>query len=236
MQKKITVFTNDPKNSKLILKIKGDVDSFAEIKPKRVKLKGVIGEEITAETSIVPTEKYPFKILKTRVENGDFVSYEITETEGRLPGWRILFQNLKKDVGTYNSTLVLETDSTVKPEIRIGIRGEIKQPHIANIFPRGVLLRGPANKLVSQKVRIVPTAKYSFEITEIKADDGENIRYEMAEDKKKKKREFVITVENQKKSSGRYFDILRVKTDSRIQPEFKITITGVIQAPRTVEN
>ena len=40
--------------------------------------------------------------------------------------------------------------------------------------------------------------------------------------------EYVLTVENLKKTKGRYVDTIKFKTDSKIRPEIKIYVIGNI--------
>jgi hypothetical protein len=40
--------------------------------------------------------------------------------------------------------------------------------------------------------------------------------------------EYVLTVENLKNDTGRYFDTIKLTTDSKIRPEIKIYVYGYI--------
>jgi hypothetical protein len=80
-------------------------------------------------------------------------------------------------------------------------------------------------------VTIVPEEKYPFEVLETKAKAGKNINYKLTESIDKKGHEqYVLTVENVKKEKGRYYDAIHIKTNSKIKPEIKILVYGIIDA------
>ena len=75
---------------------------------------------------------------------------------------------------------------------------------------------------------IIPEEKYPFKIVEAVANIGENINYKLEEIKKSKRSEYLLTVKNLKKTKGRYFDVIILKTTSKIRPEIKIKVYGNI--------
>ena len=64
VKKTVDVFTDDPKNPEIKLTIGGYVEKFVIIEPKKINLKGKIGEEIEQRVKISTLEKYPFNITK----------------------------------------------------------------------------------------------------------------------------------------------------------------------------
>jgi hypothetical protein len=93
-----------------------------------------------------------------------------------------------------------------------------------------LLLRGNVGEPVIGTVTIFPDPKYPFKILEIKPKTGGDIRVIMEEktDSGTRKNSYVLTVENLKKEPGRYYDIIEVKTDSPVKPEFQISVYGQI--------
>ncbi len=98
----------------------------------------------------------------------------------------------------------------------------------ASITPNRIRLAGCVGKELKTSVSIIPEKKYPFKIVNVTAKQGKNIRYKIEEFKKSKISEYVLTVENIKKEIGRYFDIIHLKTDSKIQPEISIRVMGNI--------
>lgn len=91
-----------------------------------VRLKGAPDEKVTASVKLIPKEKYPFKILKTRARSGDYINYALADVdqEGEK-GYILNVENKKNEAGNYTDYIYLETDSDVKPEIRIRVYGTI---------------------------------------------------------------------------------------------------------------
>lgn len=89
-------------------------------------------------------------------------------------------------------------------------------------------MRGFAGNQITQKVRIIPEENYPFKILGDRAVRKKNIRYELKEASRSKKIEYVLTIANLKKQKGRYFDLIKLKTDSKIQPDIKIRVYGNI--------
>lgn len=54
------------------------------------------------------------------------------------------------------------------------------------------------------------------------------IRYKLKEAKRSERTEYVLTVANLKKEKGRYFETIKLKTDSKIRPEIRIRVYGNI--------
>jgi len=95
-------------------------------------------------------------------------------------------------------------------------------------MPQRVILRGFAGDQITNKVKIIPEEKYPFKIVGDRAVHKKNIRYELEEAKRSKKIEYVLTIANLKKQKGRYFDIIKLKTDSKIRPDIRIRVYGNI--------
>ena len=99
------------------------------------------------------------------------------------------------------------------------------------ISPERIKLTGEPQTPIQSIVSITPEDKYPFKILEVTAKNGKNIRQSFQETEiSKGKKGYVLTVENTKKETGRYFDTITLKTDSKIQPEIDITVYGNIFA------
>ena len=120
------VITDDPKKTSLSLTVAGLVEKFVTIIPKRVALRGFVGEQIKATAKIIPEEKYPFKIVGVEAFQAKNIDYKLEEAE-RSKGieYVLAIENLKKDKGRYYDTIILKTDSKIKPEIKIRVIGNI---------------------------------------------------------------------------------------------------------------
>lgn len=116
---KITVYTNDPLNEKLVLEIAGEVKRFAEITPSRLMIKGSVTEKHVARVRIVPEPEFDFKI--ERVETVDLENAVSVDVERQSEGFLVTVRNQQNKPGIYVGKIVLKTDNDRKPEIEIPV-------------------------------------------------------------------------------------------------------------------
>ncbi len=129
MRKHATLFTNDKKNPRLKLTISGSVDKFVTIRPKRVKLRGVVGDAIKRKVTITPEKKYPFKIVKVSAKDGKDIHFELSEEKSEKgPVYALLIENKRVEKGRYFDMITLETDSQIQPKFNIRVYGDLRQP------------------------------------------------------------------------------------------------------------
>lgn len=58
------------------------------------------------------------------------------------------------------------------------------------------------------------------------------MRFTLQEVKRPEGVGYVLTAENLKKDKGRYYDMITLKTDSKIKPLIKINVYGTIVEPK----
>ena len=92
-------------------------------------------------------------------------------------------------------------------------------------------LFGTIGAAVKETVRIVPEENYPFKIIDTKAQMGKEIRYHVSEDKQSRQTAYLLTVENLKQTTGRFYDTIYLTTDSRIKPKISIRVYGKISEP-----
>jgi len=126
MKKKITVFSNDPKRPQLLLTVAGMVEVFADIHPERIILRGNSGQPMRQELVVTPRSGYPFKVTEVSAKNGINIQYELKEQETpEGKSYIVTVENTKTSPGKYYDTLLLSTDSQLKPKIPIHVYGTI---------------------------------------------------------------------------------------------------------------
>ena len=94
------------------------------------------------------------------------------------------------------------------------------------IQPNRVKLRGVAGDEIKRKVTITPKQKYPFKIVRVSAKDGKDIQFELSEENGKQGPVYALLVENKRLNAGRYFDMITLETDSKIQPKLNIRVYG----------
>jgi hypothetical protein len=113
----------------VILTVSGQVEKFASISPKRVRLMGYVGQPLKTIVNIIPKKKYPFKIIGTQASDQKNIRYTLEETQDlQGTGYILSVENVRKEQGNYYALISLKTDSKIKPLIQISIYGNILEP------------------------------------------------------------------------------------------------------------
>ena len=201
-----------------------------------MSLKGEIGEEIKVSVKISPATKGLFDIVEAKADKGKDIRISLTESkkpDGKT--YVLAVENRRKTKGRYRDTIKLLTTSSLRKELTIPVYGDIKARQIAAITPPGtVRVRGYAGETIKASVKIVPKKEQMFDIVETKADKGENIRFTLTTSKENDNKVYLLTVENKKKTPGRFSDTIRLFTTNKTQKEITIPVWGEIMAPEIV--
>lgn len=117
MDKSAEVMSNDPREPVVHLVVAGPVDKFVTINPRMLNLRGTAGDHLQGTLTVVPEEKYPFRLTGVQSREGRVrADFSPSQQEGR-PGYTIRVENIKSDAGSFSDTLVMKTDSSVQPEL-----------------------------------------------------------------------------------------------------------------------
>jgi hypothetical protein len=128
MKKTAGVYTNDGSHPRQDLVISGAVEKFATIRPQHVSLRGYAGDSIKSMVTIIPEKKYPFKILDARAQKGENINIvlaEVKKSSGQA--WELKVENLRKKTGRFYDTIVLTTDSKVRPQLNVRVYGYLRE-------------------------------------------------------------------------------------------------------------
>ncbi len=122
------IHTDDPDNPKLFLTLSGPVIDFATIMPKKIVLRGVAGAVVKGVATIIPKEKYPFKIIDARTWHDDKISFKYEEIQNsNSRGYLLTVENRVVEKGRYVDAVILKTDSPVRSEITLQVYGDIAE-------------------------------------------------------------------------------------------------------------
>ena len=110
------------------LKVFGQVEKFASINPNTLHLRGIAGEKLKGTIFIIPEDKYPFNIKSVETTPGKFKLTLQEVKEGSQNGYALSVENLKIDAGSYNDTVVLKTDSPIRPELKVRVYVYLRPP------------------------------------------------------------------------------------------------------------
>jgi len=126
LSKSISVYTNDKRKPIFSLIITGKIDKFFTLSPRLLRLAGPVGEKIKSSLTIVPEEKYPFKVVGATAKVGKNIRITLKEVKrSEKKVYLLTAENLKKGIGKYYDTIFLKTDKRLLPDIKIHIHGNI---------------------------------------------------------------------------------------------------------------
>jgi hypothetical protein len=127
MRKTAGVYTNDKTRPQQDLVISGQVEKFVTIRPQNANMRGIVGDPIKGTVTIIPEKKYRFKILNLRAQDGKYIKYRLEEAkESDTTVYKLNIENLKTDAGRYYDSIILETDSKIRPQINVRVYGYIR--------------------------------------------------------------------------------------------------------------
>lgn len=127
MKKTAGVYTNDKNRPRLDLVITGQVENFVTINPRHINLRGFAGDTIKTKVTLIPEKKYPFKILNVRAKNGNYINFRLEEIkQSANTAYEIRVENLKQDTGRYYDTIIVETDSKIRPQLDVRVYGYLR--------------------------------------------------------------------------------------------------------------
>lgn len=131
---------------------------------------------------------------------------------------------MKKTAGVY-------TNDKNRPQQDLVISGLVE--NFATIRPQHVSLRGFAGDPIKGQVSIIPEKKYPFKILEARAKDGKNIKFKLDEINSPKGQAYELNVENLREKTGRYYDTIILKTDSKLRPELNVRVYGYLSTRKS---
>ncbi|SLM29284.1 Conserved hypothetical protein [Desulfamplus magnetovallimortis] len=109
------------------LTVEGVVKAIVRISPRVLRLMGKKSEKTEASVSVVPEPGYPLKVLSMKLQEGKHIVAEIKSNNTQNDGCEIVVRNIMNRPGRYFDMIVLKTDSTIQPEIKISVFGNIME-------------------------------------------------------------------------------------------------------------
>ncbi|MGE0086737.1 MAG: hypothetical protein AB7S75_20215 [Desulfococcaceae bacterium] len=127
ISKGVSVYTNDPNQKQFGLNIViYRVERFVSISERKVRLIGVKGKTVSAETRIQPAAEYPFTITGISAEKGNNILYRLDK---QASGYLLTVESRPEAAGIFSDRIRLKTDNPRLHEIEISVYGNLKVPH-----------------------------------------------------------------------------------------------------------
>jgi hypothetical protein len=122
----------------------------------------------------------------------------------------------------------VNTNDPNHSSVELLISGEVKS--IATIIPKSVFLSGMAGDSLSQVVKIIPEPQEQFKILKVTALNGADFKYTLKEVENSGSKFYELTIENTRKTPGRYFDTISMITDRSDQTPLTVYVRGFIKS------
>lgn len=131
LNKRFAVHTNDPRMGQVNLKVVGQVKAYVNYSPKFIRFFGQVGQSLSQTIKLIPDKAHPFKIKKVIMREGKHLRYELKplSLEKGPAGYLLTVYNTMETVGTYRDDITIETNSKVKPKLKIPVSGKIRNPN-----------------------------------------------------------------------------------------------------------
>jgi hypothetical protein len=186
------------------------------------------GEEVRHDFVMLNKGASPLDLIQVKPDCGCVaVSYPrqiLPGGEGKI----VIKLDTKGYSGEYiTKTMAVRTNDKKKPEFNLVISGGVKP--VADITPTEARLTGNVGQKIKQTVMIAPTSENRFKILEVKAEKGDNIRYDLIEMSEPDGIKYQLTIYNVKKEKGWYIDNIYLKTSSKRSPVLKVRVLGFIR-------
>ena len=128
MKKTAEVHSDDKNHPVVRIEISGVVEKIVTIIPRAISLRGYVGDDIKKSVTIIPEKKYDFKITKVRARNGKHIIFMLEEIKGTgRREYSLTVGNRFAREGRYSDLIILETDSEIRPEVKVKVYGNLRQ-------------------------------------------------------------------------------------------------------------
>lgn len=129
---------------------------------------------------------------------------------------------------TLHKGFTVYTNDPKKPEVRLQVTGKVNA--YLTVSPHYVRFIGRGDQPMSQTVKITPLDGHPFTIKAVKAQQGQNLRYDLKPlGNDPRKNGYELVVENTLKEAGTYQDLITLQTDSKEKPSVTIPVYARIQ-------
>ncbi len=169
--KTVTVFTNDPENQTIQLRLEGDVQASIMIEPTAVNFGRIDDNEPREAKVVVKSTKddLTFAINSAELSDMDFVEHEITEVEEGRTFEIVIRTTGEVPVGNHNSRMIIRTDARERAVLWLPISMQVVGA--LQIMPPVINIRysEEPGELEQQQLRITPGRVAEFEILDVVA-------------------------------------------------------------------
>ncbi len=102
--------------------VTGPVEKFLTILPKTININGKEGSEGSGVATLIPEEKFPFKIISSKLNKGKNLDLDVSESkqDGKTV-YSVKVTSDKEASGNFYDKVLIDTDSKIKPLITVWV-------------------------------------------------------------------------------------------------------------------
>ncbi len=127
VNKRVTVFSNDPNDSQILLAVRGKIEHYVILKPRAINFWGTADRKLARKVEIIPGKEIKLLIKKIRSTILNEVKYKLNA--GKKEGEYLLtVENIRTTHGRYYGKIIMETNLKEKPELILKVYGNIRKP------------------------------------------------------------------------------------------------------------
>ena len=170
--KTVRIYTNDPRQSSLVLSLKGTVQSEIEIQPMRLFFGDVSkGEQRSMSAEVITAPGSDFKILEVN-SRSQFIDARLEEGKAGSNPKIVATIRPQAPVGVLRERIVVRTSSSKAAVLNLPVFARIQGD--LQLVPSAVsfgLVEGPLTGPVIQEVKLVNRSSASLKITSVESDN-----------------------------------------------------------------
>lgn len=126
----------------------------------------------------------------------------------------------------YSRPIQVTTNDSSNPTLSIQVTGDIRK--FVTMTPAAVFLTGKLGEPISATVKIIPETEPAFQLLQINAMNGKDIRHSLTEKEENGRKFYELLIENAAEVEGRYYDRITIITDRSDQAPLIVNIRGNI--------
>jgi len=127
VNKRVTVFSNDPNKSQIVLAVRGKIEHYVILKPRAVNFWGAPDRKLVRKVEIFPGKEVNLQIKKisSTIPNDIKYKLDVGEKEGE---YLLTIENIRTTPGRYYGKIIMETNLQEKPKLTLKVYGNIRNP------------------------------------------------------------------------------------------------------------
>lgn len=233
--KSAIVTSNDPNQSSLRIRLKGEVKNYISVKPSpRVYLTGYEGDTLRKQLTIINNTDSPLKINDVKSDMDDKINYELKSlAEGKE--YELLVQTKEGLDGRSRGKITLTTNHEKKPvldiRVSINVKDELTVSPTSLYFGNLTITPKPDQQPPRQNLKKYITVRKAkgdpFKIKKL-VPSSKLIHTEIETKEEGKRYVIVVSLDKDRLEKGQIKESIEIHTDYQKKPVLKVNLRGKV--------